>query len=324
VSALDTALLAALRNSPVHLPGGELASTLHTTRNIVAERIAELRSAGFEIDERPGLGYRLVAAPDRLIADDLRERLGASRFIRDILVFAETDSTNERALQLGAAGALGGLAIFAEKQTAGRGRFGRRWESASHLGLWFTVLVRPDLPLVQWTRLTTWSAVTLAEAIEENTGLAVQIKWPNDLEVGGRKVAGVLIETATDHAGCPFGVIGVGLNVNHTQEDFPENLNATSLGMASRRTVDRPALAAAILRGFSAAQQRLGDAFPDVVAFARRRSSLLGRSVEIQAGGTRLEGVAEDLGEDGRLLIRLPDGRIEPVTAGEASVIQKV
>jgi BirA family transcriptional regulator, biotin operon repressor / biotin---[acetyl-CoA-carboxylase] ligase len=323
MSALDTALLTALRSSSVHLPGGELASTLHTTRNIIAERIAELRGAGFEIDERPGLGYRLVAAPDRLIADDLRARLGSSRFIRDILVFAETDSTNERALQLGTAGALGGLAIFAEKQNAGRGRFGRRWESTSHLGLWFSLLVRPDLPLTEWTRLTTWTAVTLAEAVEETTSLAVQIKWPNDLEIAGRKVAGVLIETATDHAGSPFGVVGIGLNVNHSMEDFPGELNATSLGIASRRRIDRPALAAAILRRFSGAQPRLGEAFPDVIAFARRRSSLLGRRVAVQAGGTRVEGMAADLDEAGRLLLRLADGRIDPLGAGEASVIRE-
>ncbi len=322
MSVLDSALIAALRRSPVHLPGSELATVLHTTHGIIAERVAELRSAGFEIDERPGLGYRLVSAPDRLIADDLRARLGPSRFLRDILVFAETDSTNERAIDLGAAGALGGVAIFAEKQTAGRGRFGRRWESAAHLGLWFSLLVRPEMPLAQWPRLTTWTAVTLARAIEECTGLAVEIKWPNDLELAGRKVAGVLIETAADHAGAHFGVIGIGLNVNHSREDFPEGLNATSLAVASRRTIDRPALAAAILRHFGDAWPGLGDSFPEVVAFATRRSSLLGRPIAVQTGGTRVEGLAESLDADGRLLLRLPDGRLETLGAGEASVIR--
>src|SRR4029434_10201311 len=118
--------------------------------------------------------------------------------IRDVIVFEETDSTNEQASKMGESGALGGLAIFAERQTAGRGRFGRRWDSASHRGLWFSLLLRPSLPMAHSPRMTTWAAVAMADAIEQTSGLAVQIKWPNDLQSHGRKLAGILIETGSD------------------------------------------------------------------------------------------------------------------------------
>ncbi len=324
MNTLDTALIGALRRSTVHFPRTELAALLRTDAATVTARVDELRAAGFEIDERPGLGYRIVSSPDRLIADDLHARLGPSSFIRDILVFAETDSTNQRAIDLGTSGAPGGIAIFAERQTAGRGRFGRRWESASHLGLWFSVLLRPELPIESWSRLTTWAAVVVADAVEDATGLSVAVKWPNDLEIGGRKLAGILIEMQADRTGAHFAVAGIGVNVNHTDDEFPEELRsrATSLRIASRRVIDRAALAATVLQTMS---RRVGDihdaGFPALLAEATRRSSLLGKRIALQTTTDRIEGVAEGLAPDGRLLLRLASGAIDVVGAGEATVL---
>lgn len=326
MSTLDAALIGALRRSTVHFPRTELATLLRTDAATVSARIDELRAAGFEIDERPGLGYRLIASPDRLIADDLRARLGASSLIRDVLVFAETDSTNQRAIELGHNGAQGGIAIFAERQTAGRGRFGRRWESAAHLGLWFSVLLRPDLPIASWSRLTTWAAVVVAGAIETATGVSVAVKWPNDLEIAGRKVAGILIEMQSDSAGRHFAVAGIGVNVNHTAEDFPDELRdrATSLRLATRRTIDRAALAADILQAMSERASDIEDtAFPALLSEASRRSSLLGKWIGIQTASGCIEGIAEDLAPDGRLLLRLADGTLETAGAGEATVLHR-
>ena len=324
MSTLDAALLGALRRSQVHFPRTELAALLRTDAATVTARIDGLRAAGFEIDERPGLGYRLVSSPDRIIADDLLARLGPSAFIRDVLVFAGTDSTNQRAIELGTNGAPGGVAIFAERQTAGRGRFGRRWESAAHLGLWFSVLLRPDLPIESWSRLTTWVAVVVAGAIETATGLSVAVKWPNDLEIAGRKLAGILIEMQSDRSGGHFAVAGIGVNVNHATEDFPEELRerATSLRLATRRSVDRAALATAILRAMDEHAADLHDAgFPALLAEATRRSSLLGKQIAVQAATHRIEGRAEALAPDGRLMIRLADSTVETVGAGEATLL---
>jgi BirA family biotin operon repressor/biotin-[acetyl-CoA-carboxylase] ligase len=165
----------------------------------------------------------------------------------------------------------------------------------------------------------------LAEAIEETVGLAVQIKWPNDLHVKGRKLSGILIETGSDRSGGYFAIVGVGINVNHEPEDFPEELReqATSLNIESRRPVDRAELAASILRKLQDWTGYLETDFPQVIAAARSRSSLLNRFVTIQCADQRIEGRAIDLDSDGRLLVELPDGSIQTFAAGEASILRR-
>lgn len=326
MSTFDGALLSILRKTPLHLPGSELAALLRSDAATVAKSVAGLCEAGFEIEDRPGLGYRMLSAPDRLIADDLLSRLGPSSFIRNILVFAETDSTNQRAVDLGESGAAGGVAIFAERQTRGRGRFGRRWESAAAKGLWFSLLLRPSLPMTQWPRLTTWAAVAVAETFEALGAERVKVKWPNDVEIDGRKAAGILIEAMPDRAGNHFAVVGVGVNVHHTLDDFPEEIQgrATSLHLALRRTIDRPDFATRLLRTLAERVEDLADErFAELVGGAERRSSLLGRRVALQAGERRVEGVAEGLAPDGRLILRLGSGELECVGSGEATVVKE-
>lgn len=324
MKSLDAALLRALRGAAIHTPPSELAAQIGSTRAGVAALVDELREAGFEIDERPGLGYRLVATPDRLLAADLYSRLGNCALVREIVVFEETDSTNEQATKLGKSGAASGLAIFAEKQNAGRGRFGRRWESASHLGLWFSLLLRPAFPQENWPRLTTWVAVSLAAAIEHATGVRAGIKWPNDIFVDGRKIAGILIEAAQDRAQENFAVVGIGVNANHAREDFPEALAsiATSLRVATGRAIDRPAMAAAIFRELDARYADLDRRFDQLVAEATSRSVLLGRWVQVRAADSVIEGVAENLDANGQLLLRMSDGNLATLSAGEVSLSQ--
>ena len=326
MKSLDAALLRALRGAAIHTPPSELAAQIGSTRAGVAALVDELREAGFEIDERPGLGYRLIAAPDRLLAADLYSRLGNCALVREIVVFEETDSTNEQATKLGKSGAASGLAIFAEKQNAGRGRFGRRWESASHLGLWFSLLLRPAFPQENWPRLTTWVAVSLAAAIEHATGVRAGIKWPNDIFVDGRKIAGILIEAAQDRAQENFAVVGIGVNANHAREDFPEALAsiATSLRVATGRAIDRPAMAAAIFRELDARHADLDRRFDQLVAEATSRSVLLGRWVQVRAADSVIEGVAENLDANGQLLLRTGDGTLATLSAGEVSISAQV
>ena len=157
---LDARLLMALRATQVHLPATDLAAQLAAPLRTVEQRLTELRSAGFNIEERPGLGFRLVRSPERLIADDLLSRLGPSELVREIVVFAETGSTNDIAMQRGRQGADGGLVVFAERQTSGRGRFGRHWASARMPRAVVFLLMRPSFPVIHWPRLTTWAAVS--------------------------------------------------------------------------------------------------------------------------------------------------------------------
>lgn len=319
MSSLDVELLRLLRTAPLHLPGADLATHLRVPLATVESRLDGLRAAGFQIEQHPGLGYRLVATSDRLVADDLLARLGQCPLIRGINVFAETDSTNERAAQLGRSGVAPGIAIFAERQTAGRGRFGRRWESSSHRGLWFSLLLRPELPVEHWSRLTTWAAVGVALAVEQALGVEVGIKWPNDLQIRGGKIAGILTESVFDATARPFAVVGIGVNVNHESGDFPPELatKASSMRIATGSVVDRSALAVEILRSLDAHFPSMPARFPDLVEECARRSVLVGKRIAVDVGSTVIEGVASGLNAEGHLILRDAAGMLHTLTAGE-------
>ena len=316
---LDARLLHALRTSEVHLPADDLADEIGEPVALVEAALARLGDAGFDIEDRPGLGWRLLGSPDRLIADDLHSRLGRCDIAREILVFEETSSTSDVATRLGREGHAGGVAVFAERQTAGRGRFGRQWDSQLHAGLWFSLLLRPPWPPELWVRLTTWAGVAVAGAIERVLGRATQIKWPNDVLIAGRKVAGILTECSADSSGHLFAVVGIGMNVN--QSEFPADIadRAASLRQVAGRNIERAGLAATVLCELDALFSKVEPAFDGIVAEAARRSAILGNWVRLHAAGQPFEGTAESLDADGNLLLRTADGTLRTMTSGEVT-----
>jgi len=197
---------------------------------------------------------------DRLIAAELRAGLEGCRIGNEIVVVEEAGSTNDLAWEAAARGDPQGFVVFAERQTAGRGQYGRRWESAPYQGLWLSVLLRPALTLRESPQLTSLLADVVAETITRETGCAATIKPPNDIHVAGRKVAGILVEGRTANDGSYMAVAGIGINANQTLDDFSEELRATagSLAMATGRTIDRAKLAIALLRQLEKGISRLG------------------------------------------------------------------
>lgn len=318
----DAQLLAQLRLSLVHLSARELGVALGATDEKVEERINAWRTAGFDIELRPGLGYRLLSSPDRLIADDLWSRLTPlPPFIHEIITLEETSSTNDVAARIGSAG--GEALVFAERQTAGRGRFGRRWESGPCLGLSFSLVLKPSLPFALWTRLTTWAATAIAAAIEQVSRERAEIKWPNDVFLQGRKAAGILIETGVSgNCQTPFAIVGIGVNVNQAVDDFPPEIRetATSAHIAAGARVDRPALAVAILQEMNVRYTALETGFEAIISEARQRSCVIGKWIDVQSGNSRVSGIAEDLDSDGRLMIRTTDGQVAQLNAGEVTL----
>jgi BirA family biotin operon repressor/biotin-[acetyl-CoA-carboxylase] ligase len=191
-----------------------------------------------------------MSPPDRLIASKLIESLGKSVIGGQIIVLESTRSTNDFLLQMLTPELPEGFVVFAEHQSAGRGQRGNRWESTPHQGLWFSVLLRPRIALRDSARLTNWAAQAIASTIRDQTSLAPTIKPPNDVYLGERKVAGVLVETKVG-AGSNFAaVIGIGANLNHSLEDFPDELRerAGSLAMALGGKINRFSFAVALLR----------------------------------------------------------------------------
>jgi len=180
----------------------------------------------------------------------LRGALGNCIIGREIVVLEETTSTNDSVLQRSTSLTPEGLVVFAEHQTAGRGQRANVWESALEKGLWLSILLRPKIDIAESARLSNWAIRTVAETIEREFGLAAKIKPPNDVYLGDKKVAGVLVEMRAQKDAPHSAIAGIGINVNHAAEDFSEELRsrAISLAMSLDRQVDRERFAIALLR----------------------------------------------------------------------------
>ena len=322
---LDLEILKALRHPDGGwVSGSELSTGLGVTRAAVWGRVEELRCIGYEIEASPHQGYRLLSSPDALHPDDLMACLPESRVIgRDIRVFNETGSTNDTIEKLARDGASEGVVVFAESQTRGRGRLGRSWLSPAGKGLWFSVLLRPKLRPLESTRLTVAAATALRRAIQTTTRLQADIKWPNDLLVRNRKVAGILTELSAETDQVRYVILGVGLDVNQAPADFPAGLSrsAGSLSMATGGTVDRPVLATEVLRELDRDYARVcGGEFQAVAEEWESACGTLGCGVRIRIGDRTINGRAESLDPDGALLVRTQHGHLECVTGGDLTV----
>jgi BirA family transcriptional regulator, biotin operon repressor / biotin---[acetyl-CoA-carboxylase] ligase len=324
VDSVDARILHALRSTDEGVSGADLAEQLGVSRAAVWARIEELRSLGYEIEASPHQGYRLVSTPDVLHADDLLARLDHPRVIgRDIRVFKETTSTNDVVEKLAMDGVPEGVVVFAESQTRGRGRLGRTWLSPRGKGLWLSILLRPRLESAAATRLTIAAATALTRAVESLTGLRAGVKWPNDLMIQGRKVAGTLLEMHAEVDRVRHVIMGIGLDVNLTPTDFPPELRglATSLRIECGRPVPRAELAVALLRELDRDYERaVGQGFEALAAEWESRCTTIGHRVTVQAGQRRIEGHAESLDADGALLLRTQHGHLERIIGGDVTV----
>ena len=322
---LDAQLLRELRGADgTGIGATTLATRVSRESSVVMERIEELQRIGYEIETSPHFGYRLLSSPDVLHADDLLSRLPAGQLMgRDIHVFQETGSTNDVVEKLARDGVAEGVAVFAETQNKGRGRLGRKWISPPGEGLWFSVLLRPQLPPASVTQLTIAGATALARAVRSHTGLTPQIKWPNDILVGGRKVVGILTELSAEQDRVRHVILGIGVDVN--VQNFPVELNglATSLALAAGHRFNRAELATLILAELDADYARVRDGQFAALADEWEHSCVtLGQRVQIHIGPRTLGGRAESLDSDGALLLRTDHGHLERVVGGDV-VIEK-
>jgi len=187
---------------------------------------------------------------DRLVAEELEGHFPCATIGRRIIVLEQTTSTNDAILQVPTANSDAGLVLFAEHQTAGRGQRGNRWEAAAGKGLWFSILLRPKIQINDSGRLTIWAIEAISDVIRMEFSLEPAIKLPNDIQLYGRKVAGVLVEMRGQEKAPHLAVVGVGINVNQSVEDFPPELQnrAISLAMALHRSINRQQFATAVLR----------------------------------------------------------------------------
>lgn len=321
----DAQILSALRAAgETGASGAELSRKLGISRAAIWARIEELRELGYDIEASPHLGYRLLSAPDVLHADDLLSQLGRTRVVgRDIRVFQQTTSTNDVVEKLARDGVKEGAVVFAESQTRGRGRLGRKWLSPPGKGLWFSVLLRPALRPAQTTQLTVACATALRRAVHSQTGLDPEIKWPNDILIRGHKVAGILTELSAELDRVKYVIVGIGVDVNQSAGDFAPELRkqATSLKLECGRAISRPELAVAILGDLDRDYALLAAGrFAAVADEWEEHCTTIGHQVAIRMGERLVRGRAESLGDDGALLVRTDHGHLERIIGGDVTL----
>jgi BirA family biotin operon repressor/biotin-[acetyl-CoA-carboxylase] ligase len=320
------AVLTALRNAGENWMSGQvLSNQLGVSRTAIWKQIEALRAAGYTLEAKTRHGYRLVASPDSVTPDEVLSGLTTERFGQHIVYRESVGSTNDLAKELARAGAVEGTLVLADEQTAGKGRLGRVWTTPKGGALAMSLILRPDLPPHLAPRLTLVAAVAVAHALHEVTGVAVGIKWPNDLQVEGRKLCGILTEMEAEMERVAFVVLGIGLNVNLPLDAMDEEVrrSATSLLAVTGACVSRAPLVRAILTHFEQAYDLLlHGRFDEVLAMWRTLSVTLGQSVRVISvtGQPTFDGVAESVDEEGGLLVRLANGHLHRVIAGEVSI----
>lgn len=314
-----------------HVLMDEILSGCKASEATVHERLAMICQLGYVLETHPQYGVKLQSSPDDLMADDLAARLDACNESKSlkaignkIIIFEKTSSTNDVIHRFAKEGHSEGLVVFAESQTGGRGRHGRSWHSPPKRGLWFSILLRPDIDTLSAPRLTTLTTVAIARALMNITGLKLQVKWPNDILCQGKKVCGILVELSTQGEKIQYANVGIGINVNLKRKEFPAELLdiATSLEAEAGSSFSRPALAAEVLHQLNQFYVLIqNDDFSYVHAQWLELDCTLGQPITIKwTDGRKLRGIASNLDPDGALLVRTDDGMMERITAGEVSL----
>ena len=306
------------------LSGEAMSQALGVSRAAVWKAVEALRGEGYAISSAPRRGYRLEGSPDRLSAGELAGAVAGRRVGRELVCLETVDSTNNEVKRRAVDAVPDGLVVLAEEQTGGRGRRGRSFVSPAGKGLYLSALLRPDCPLEQVSALTAWTAVAVCDAVEELCGIRPGIKWPNDVILDGRKLCGILteLELEAETAALRYVVVGLGLNVSQTAEDFGPEVApvAVSLAQALGRAPRRAEAAGAVI----AALDRMAADFPrrwgECLERYRADCLTLGRPVRLLRAGGEEAAVAEAIDETFALVVRRPDGRRETVSSGEVSV----
>jgi BirA family biotin operon repressor/biotin-[acetyl-CoA-carboxylase] ligase len=270
----------------------------------------DLSRSGYRIETDPVSGCRFLGCEDRLVPEEIIRGLDSATIGRRLIVLETTASTNDVAWEEAEGGAEDGTTVLAEEQTAGRGRMGRSWIAPPRSGILMSVILRPEIGVQESHLVTVMSAVAVAQALREHTGLHARIRWPNDIMVKERKLAGILVEGRSLAAGSVF-VVGIGLNVNAAASDFPGGLRdiATSLAIELGGPVSRIEAAGWLLKSMDRWYRDLQ--FSDYGRIARswrRFSSTMGERVLLLENGKEYRGRVLDLSLEEGLIVRLDEG----------------
>lgn len=303
-----------------YLSGEKISDMLGVSRTAIWKRINNLKKIGYIIDSSPRLGYCLKASPDLLIPEEIWAKAELSFLANKIFYRSLTDSTNTDAKSI-AKDSPNGTIVIAEEQRKGRGRMGRSWSSPRGSGLWFTIILKPDIPPYKAPKLTLLTSVCIQYAIEKSTGIKTKIKWPNDILINDKKICGILTEISAELDAVNYIIIGIGVNVNNI--DFPVDIRnrATSLRIEKGEKVDRVNLLVNILESFEYFYEKaFNDGFSSILERWRKYSCNLGKQVKIIGRDKSFNGIALDIDEKGALLVKKENGEVAKVLSGDVSL----
>jgi BirA family transcriptional regulator, biotin operon repressor / biotin---[acetyl-CoA-carboxylase] ligase len=321
----DKLLIFLKENKENWVSGEWLSQRLAVSRAAINKHVRHLRQMGYPIGTSTNKGYCLGEPLDLLLPDEIREGLETRIFgARDIVFLPETDSTNLRAKELAAGGAPEGSIVIAEKQTAGRGRKGRSWHSPEGGGIYLSLILRPAMTPSEAPKITLMTGVAAAEALLTLTHLDVRIKWPNDLLVGGKKIAGILTEISTDMDGIDYVVVGIGINVNIPLESLAPELreSATSVLIAGGQPLPRVKVIRAFLKSFEDYYGLMqGRGFEPIRTRWKELSNILGRHITVEMIAKSLAGEVVDIDMDGVLIVKDHQGRLHRIVSGDVTLI---
>lgn len=319
---MKTEVLRMLKEAEDYISGQDICERFHVSRTAVWKVVRQLEAEGYQIEAVRNKGYRLKMAGDILSQAELESSMDTQWAGRRLLYFDETDSTNTEAKKAAEAGAPHGTLAVADYQSMGKGRRGRSWTSPHGVGIWMSIVFRPNLHPSCASMLTLVAALAVSEGIRASCGVATRIKWPNDIVVGGKKVCGILTEMSTELECINYVVTGIGINAN--TEEFPEEIRptATSLYLETGEKVKRSAVIGAIMKAY----EGYYDAFlrhGDMTELLDEYNGLLANKdngVRVLAPEGEYTGVALGIDREGALLVKRDDGTTERVISGEVSV----
>ena len=304
-----------------YVSGEVLAKKLGISRVAVWKQIQKLKDMGYKIISDQNLGYCLISRPDLLLPQEIQRGLSTKYVGKEIFYFPELKSTNiiakEKTLHR-AEGINEGTLIIAERQSAGKGRLGRKWFSPAG-GIWLSIILYPQLSPSYISRITLMTAVAVVKAIKICTQIESQIKWPNDVLINEKKVCGILTEMSAELDIINWVVVGIGINVNIDHREFPEDIqkNTISLKETSGKEISRVKLAQTFLQEFEKYYEILkGREFSSILKEWKLYSHTLGKKIKVDMGEKIITGEAMDINESGALILKKEDGELVEIISG--------
>ncbi len=317
-------ILQLLKGKAGFISGQEISDSLGITRAAVWKKIKKLRNKGFIIIATPSKGYKLINSPD-LSKEEIEIQVQGDLW-KNIIFYQSVDSTNEIAMLSSAKNDTeSGTIIIADRQEKGKGRLGRTWISPPGLNIYMSIILRPEIEPKDATLLTVLTSIACALALRGISGLKVVIKWPNDLMVSEKKLGGILTEVRSEPERIKTAVIGIGINVNIENKDFPAEIRdiATSIKNETGKYLSRSEIIIRILKEFEAWFNVFkSKGSRPLLEKWKQLSSTLGKNVKVAIGDSTVSGLARDIDEEGMLILELKSGSLRKISAGDVTILR--